>query len=224
MDAHATVTIMADQPTPIPTSEIRLLRRREYLQLAELGLFDPDERIELLEGVIYQMSPIGRRHGISVTRLMRRLCEAIDAAWDVIPQSSYEATAWSMPEPDIAIAPRANKRPDDALLVIEVADSSLARDRYKARIYAQARVPEYWIINLRDRVVEVHTRPRSAAYGSVTVHAAGGRLTSSSFPQLTLVLDDDVFPPDDEPTEASRRPRRPQRRRPRSPAGRTRSR
>jgi Uma2 family endonuclease len=225
MDAHATVDVMVDQPT-LPTGPIRLLRRRDYEQLAEAGAFDPTERIELLEGVIYKMSPIGGKHARVIARLTRWLGGALDERWDVISQSSYEATDLSMPEPDIAIAPAAaTRRPDDAHLVIEVAETSVGHDRYKARIYAQSGVPEYWIINLRDRVVEIHRSPRDGAYTKIVTKPAGDRVTSSSFPQLTLVLDEAVFPPDDEPTRASRRrPRRPQPRRPRSPAGRTRSR
>src|SRR5450432_3867156 len=133
---------------------IRPLRRTEYDQLVTLGAFR-GEKIELLEGVLVAMSPIGPPHSSSVQRLNALLVLALVGRAVVRPQLPFAALEFSEPEPDLAVVPLGDydvEHPAEADLIIEVAESSLAIDRgKKLRLYAACAVPEYWIVNLVDR-------------------------------------------------------------------------
>jgi Uma2 family endonuclease len=162
----------------------RALTRVEYEELVERGVLE-DARVELLYGRIVSMSPQGPLHTYSVTRLARLLIQALGEDRAIVRvQAPFVAANESEPEPDAAIvAPGdyAERHPETALLLIEVADSSLARDREKAKLYAAARVPEYWIVNLVDAVVEVYRDPRTENYARVTKHGRADVLRLVSF-------------------------------------------
>ena len=149
----------------------RRLSRRAYDQLVERGVFDEDDRIELLRGRLVTMSPQGSRHSTMTARLAQRLIRALDESYEVRSHSPFAATDDSEPEPDISVSRasrRASYHPSKALLLIEVAESSLRKDRLvKSKIYAENRSPEYWIIDLASRSVFVHTAPARGAYRSV---------------------------------------------------------
>jgi Uma2 family endonuclease len=202
---HAIVDTMLDL-RQLADEPLRRLRRTEYEQLAEAGAFDDEPRVELLDGVILAMSPVGGPHTRITARLGRWLIRALDDRWDVIVRSSFSASEYSMPEPDVAVT-RAGPltRPSTARLVIEVAETSLARDRYKARIYAEARVPEYWIVDLPASAVEVYTKPKDGRYTSITTHGFGETLRPTAFPSLSLLLDRQILP---HAPRVRRRPRR----------------
>lgn len=154
------VTGAANEPSQGP------LTRAEYDELVTRGAFD-DARVELLYGRVVPISPIGPSHRYSVTRLAKLLIRALGDRAGVHVQSPFAAPNESEPEPDIAIVPPGDyldDHPQSAWLIIEVADSSLGRDRAKARLYAAAGVPEYWIVNLVDETIEVHRAPGHAAY------------------------------------------------------------
>src|SRR3954469_19367427 len=125
---------------------IRPLRRVEYDQLVSLGAFQ-NERIELLEGALVAMSPIGAPHSSAVQKLTRLLVLALEGRAAVRCQSSFAAQDYSEPEPDFAVVPLGEydtDHPHEAYLIIEVADSSLDIDRgKKLRVYANCGVPEY---------------------------------------------------------------------------------
>lgn len=136
----------------------------EYFGLVEAGRLDADSRVELLEGVIVAMSPHSPGHADGI----RRMDAALRTAFPdhvVSVQLTFRAGARSGPEPDLAVLPGdiddyRDSHPTEALLIVEVADTSLAQDRLsKSRIYAGAGVPEYWILNLVDGVLEVHRDP-----------------------------------------------------------------
>lgn len=159
---------------------IRPLSRTEYERLVALGAFQ-DERVELLRGVLVTMSPQGVRHSTITQWLAEQLAFALGrSSWRVFSHSPYAASDESEPEPDISVVPRGNgpalSHPSMAALLIEVSDSSIAKDRrIKAPIYAAAGVPEYWIIDISSEVlaVEVHTQPTPDGYRNVDILRAG---------------------------------------------------
>jgi Uma2 family endonuclease len=109
-------------------------------------------------------------------------------------QGSFAAGELSEPEPDVSVLALGDydaAHPSEAHLIIEVADSSLSYDRgQKAELYAQCGVVDYWIVNLVERVVEVHRLPQSAGYQQVSVHPKGARLRLLAFPDVELSVDD----------------------------------
>ena len=140
--------------------------RDEYYRMAEAGLFQ-DKRVELLDGEIITMSPQLTPHAFSVHQLIYALIPKLGSSAFVRVQAPIVLNDWSEPEPDIAVCQpspdnykQAHPRSDQVLLVIEVADSSLTYDRTrKAQAYAASGIPEYWIVNLIDRRIEVLTDP-----------------------------------------------------------------
>jgi Uma2 family endonuclease len=164
-----------------------------YLGLVEAGVLGPGDRVELLEGVVVAMAPQNPPHAAGVARANLAVLEAIRGRAHVRPQLSL-VLAHSVPEPDIAVVPGTaddyqTSHPRTALLVIEIADSSLKQDRLsKAAIYAAAGIPEYWIVNLVDEVVEVMREPDREAARYRDVHAAsrGERLELVAVPGAAL--------------------------------------
>jgi Uma2 family endonuclease len=174
-----------------------LLTRAEYEALVDRGVLE-DARVELLYGRIVSMSPIGDAHAYSVSELMKLLVRRLDDAQArVRVQSSFAASNDSEPEPDVAVVAPGNYldgRPRTAHLIIEVAQSSLAHDRAKARLYAAAGVTEYWIVNLPKELIEVHLEPHGEGYARVTRHGRGEELHLAAFPHIAIRVDD-VLPP-----------------------------
>jgi len=167
----------------------RPLRRVEYEKLAELGAFD-DERVELLDGSLIVMSPQGPPHDFAIQKLNRILVQKLADRADIRIQSSFAAGDHSEPLPDVAVVPRGDygsAHPAEALLVIEVADSSLRKDRtVKARLYAERGVPEYWVVDLRGAVVEVHTEIVNGAYARVTPYRTGALIRLQQFDDVAV--------------------------------------
>jgi Uma2 family endonuclease len=174
-------------------SLVRPLKRAEYDKLVALGAFR-DERVELLRGTVVRMSPKGPPHEDAIQQANRILSRAVDGRAHVRVQSSFAASDGSEPEPDLAVvAPRrySNEHPSNADLIIEVSQSSLSIDRnIKCTIYAEAGIPEYWVVNLIDDVIEVSTAPRAGAYTTTTLHRKGSTITLVAFPDVTIAVDD----------------------------------
>lgn len=145
----------------------RLFSVAEYHRLVEAGILDEDDHVELLEGVIVQLSPQSERHARVIQRLTALFVKAAGDRLMVRPQLPL-TLADSEPEPDIAVvriedAASPDEHPTHAVLVVEVSSVSLAHDRnVKARIYARAGIPEYWLVNLVESCVEVHRDPDPA--------------------------------------------------------------
>jgi Uma2 family endonuclease len=166
----------------------------QYFRLAEKGIIDPDERVELLEGLIVAMSPHSPRHASATTRVYETLRRAVAGRAVIRVQLPLVCGTHSAPEPDIAVvsgtpADYDLEHPQAALLVVEIADSSLLEDRLtKAHIYAAASVPEYWIVNLRADLVEVFRTPDSTRGGYQERRAAerGDELDLLTFPQARV--------------------------------------
>jgi len=165
-----------------------------YFALAEEGLLAPDDRVELLDGVIVAMPPQAPLHATGVRAAERALRRALGPDVLVSSQLPLLAGASSVPEPDVAVLPGrledyTTRHPTRALLVVEVADSSVAQDRLtKSRIYARAGVPDYWIVNLREHIVEWMGDPDPAARVYRTKGTAHGsmRLPLAAFPAVAL--------------------------------------
>ena len=156
---------------PMPDSDLSNLRRtgEEYFRLVEAGVLGPDDRVELLDGVIVGVSPQNPRHASALRRAQLALEAVIGGRAVLSIQLPLLTGVYSVPEPDLAVLPgRASDydrtHPTKALLVVEIAESSIAQDRLtKAAIYAAAEIPEYWIVNLRDDCVEVLQDPDGRA-------------------------------------------------------------
>ncbi len=177
----------------IEPQEVRAIRRVEYEKMAELGLF-ADERIELLYGAIVRMSPIGPPHDSTVQKLTRLLLRALDPRAAVRIQGSFAASDRSEPQPDVAIVPPgeyADAHPTRAWLIIEVADSSRAKDRgLKARLYAESGVPEYWVVDLVAGLIEVHTDIVAGEYSRVAPFRKGEQIALLQFPDTVIQVSD----------------------------------
>jgi Uma2 family endonuclease len=171
---------------------VRPLRRVEYDKLVAMGVFE-GERIELLEGRLVHMSPIGAPHSSTIDRLNRLFAPLFDRVLVRI-QNPFAATAESEPQPDVALMPLGDydvDHPDRAELLIEVADSSLAYDRGpKLSVYAKSGVPEYWIVNLVERCIEVYRRPANGRYWLVERHGERAVISPERFPDFELRVAD----------------------------------
>lgn len=155
----------------------------EYHRMIETGILTENERVELLDGWILEMSPIGPPHVVCLHLLMTLLQEAIPAGWFVSNQSPITMLNGE-PEPDLAVIRgtlrdyvKRHPAPSDLGLLVEVADASLQYDRLKKKpVYAVAGIPEYWIVNLIDRTLEVHRDPVAADYRLREVIVADGQV------------------------------------------------
>lgn len=170
----------------------------QYLRLVDEGVLGPDDRVELLEGVIVSMAPQNVPHAAGVARANQCLTLAVVGRAHVRPQLSFIAGKYSVPEPDIAVIAGGldasdSVHPRDALLVVEVSDSSLKQDRLtKAPMYAAASLPEYWIVNLRDGCLEVRRdpEPKGRRYRSVAIRRRGESVEPLALPGVRIAVDD----------------------------------
>ena len=153
---------------------LRRWKRVEYERLIEVGMFQPGERLELLDGLLVLREPQGSGHAGTIRRALEALRRVLGPEWQLDSQLPIALDDESEPEPDVAVVPRdprayLDAHPSRPVLVVEVADSSYRVDHtYKASLYARARVPECWIIDLRHEAVEVHRDPEAspdAPYG-----------------------------------------------------------
>ena len=184
-----------------PPSEARITTQR-YFALVDEGVLQQDDRVELLEGVVVAVAPQGPRHGTCLHKVADALRAALPPGYSIRTQAALIAGPISVPEPDVAIVrgthdDYAHAHPDAALLVVEVAASSLAQDRItKQRIYAAAGLPHYWIVNLREDFVEVYSdaEPEQRCYAECRV-VARGEFLEIPIPGAHAVAVTDLLPP-----------------------------
>ena len=159
----------AMKATEAPATEMRRWTRTEYDRLIALGVFQPGERLELLDGWLVVREPQGTGHSAAIRRVLAVLRRALGAAWQIDSQLPVALDDFSEPEPDVFVVPKdphdyVDAHPSQPLLIVEVAASSYRIDHeYKASLYARAAVPEYWIIDLVHETVEVHREPAESA-------------------------------------------------------------
>jgi Uma2 family endonuclease len=168
-----------------------------YQRLAELGVLREDDRVELIAGQVVEMTPIGDRHASCVRRVLGLLARhALERAiLDV--QNPAVLGEHDAPQPDLTLL---NPRPEgyprhpraaDILLVIEVADTTLAYDRdVKIPLYARARIPEAWLVDLTAERIAVHREPHAGSYAHVRSAGPGDLLTPVHLPDVTLAVSD----------------------------------
>jgi Uma2 family endonuclease len=169
----------------------RTLRREEYDRLVASGAFE-DERIELIEGVLVTMSPNEPEHANPVQVLTQILVLALVGRAVVRIQLPVVAARESEPEPDVLVAPLGDYRhahPSEAHCVIEVANSSVSKDRnIKAPLYAASGFREYWLVNVPEQVVEIFRAPGPEQYGQRTRHGVGETIALEAFPDVRVEI------------------------------------
>jgi len=162
------------------------------------GILGEDDWVELLDGEIVSMTPIGPVHAAVVDRLNRLLGQRLGERAIVRVQNPIRLAGHSEPRPDLALLQprddfyqRAHPEPPEVLLVIEVADSSIAIDRaVKVPLYADAGIPEVWIVDLSGRRVVVHREPDEGVYTRIDIARPGGIVHPAAFDDLTLMVDE----------------------------------
>jgi Uma2 family endonuclease len=177
----------------VSPDRVRPLRRIEYEALVGQGLLD-DSNVELLLGTLVEMTPQGPLHAEVVRRLSERFIRALSLDVQTRIQSPLALSDLSEPEPDIAVVPAGDYRgshPDRALLVIEVADTSLDKDRgIKTALYATAGIPEFWLVNLPERVIELHRDPSAGRYNTVERVSGDTAIAPAALPSLCITARD----------------------------------
>jgi Uma2 family endonuclease len=187
-----------------------LVKRRftvdEYHRMGQVGILPERERVELIDGEVLAMTPVGARHGACVASANRALVKA--AADDAIvqPQGATQLNLFSEPQPDIMLLrPRDDfyaahhPGPADVLLIVEIADSSLDYDRdVKARLYAAAGIQEYWLADLKANVVWRFSSPGRDAYRNVEPCHRGQVIAPQTLPSCIVAADVFLIAPSEE--------------------------
>ncbi len=176
------------------TPALHRFSAEEYHRLGELGILAPDARVELIDGAIHDMSPIGPLHGGVVNRLIRFFSLRAKSRWIVSCQNPVGLDNYSEPEPDVILLKPAphdyvshHPAPDDVFLLIEVADSSLDFDRgKKLQVYARAGITEFWIVNLQESTIEIYREPHFTGYEKKTVLRTGDKACPMAFPDAAV--------------------------------------
>jgi len=180
---------------------LELTRRRfsvdEYDRMGEAGILGEDDRVELLDGEIVEMTPIGSRHAATVKRLIALFTVRLGSQVQIGVQDPVRLDEFSEPQPDLALLrPRADfyaaghPGPADLLLLVEVADSSLRVDRLvKVPLYARAGVPEVWLIDLERSRIVVHREPIEDRYQMIFEAQPGAALSPLALPEQSFAVE-----------------------------------
>jgi len=168
----------------------------DYHRMAEVGILNPGQRVELLDGEIVEMTPIGAKHAYCVAELCGLLRDQLGDAYLVFPQNPIQINEHTEPEPDLAIINRSSIRSRDQLpsardvrLLIEVAESSLEKDtQIKLPLYAKAGVVEVWIADLTSRTLHVYRRPADGKYAEHQTITGDQSITPVNFPDLAVAI------------------------------------
>ncbi len=179
----------------------RLFTVDEYYRMAEAGILGEDDRVELIEGEIIQMSPIGPLHAYNVDHLALLFFERFrQVAWIRI-QNPIRLSKRSEPEPDLALLRLERERgrsyevdhpgPSDVFLVVEVAHHSAEYDLgRKSRMYARHEIPELWVLDRRSDRLVVNRDPTPQGYATSQILGRGESISSLAFPEITLTVDE----------------------------------
>jgi Uma2 family endonuclease len=183
--------------------QLRLWTREEYYQMAELGVFKPGERVELIGGRIVEMAPQYSPHFTAICLMADELRTILGTGFVVRIQGPLDVSPASQPEPDVAVVRGAVRNyakthPTTAELVVEVSESTLAYDRgEKASLYASAGIPDYWVLNLVDRCVEIFrdpipmlSQPYGYGYRSHTQYFSADKVSPLAAPQSAVKVED----------------------------------
>jgi Uma2 family endonuclease len=181
-----------------PLLERRLFTVDDYERMVEAGILDADSRVELLEGEIVTMAAIGSRHASIVNRVTRLLVRRVGDDVLVTPGNPLRLPPRSEPEPDLMLVrfrgdyyAAGHPTARDALLVVEVSDSSIGKDRaVKVPIYAGQGIPEVWVVDIGGDRVIVHTRPGDGDYGLVRSALRGEELRPMLVPEVAITIEE----------------------------------
>ena len=173
----------------------------EYYKMIELGLLKDYEKAEIIEGELIQKMPIGKKHSAVVEKLNEMLRDLLGKSVSLRNQQPVRFGDYDEPEPDLAVLRRredfysgSKPVPKDVLLLIEVSDATLKYDRNtKLTLYAEAEIPEVWIVNLPNDIIEVHTKPGSGIYQLTKIFKRGETTESEIMPNLKLEVDKILF-------------------------------
>ncbi|MGE0130282.1 MAG: Uma2 family endonuclease [Blastocatellales bacterium] len=176
----------------------RLITTAEYHKMIEAGVFHEDERLELLDGEIIEMSPIGSRHVAAVNRLNEILGTQLRGIAIISVQNPIELSEHSEPQPDLTVLKRradfyaeALPLPEDVLVAIEVSDTTVEKDRgLKIPAYARAGLAEAWLVDLFNDRIEIYSQPNNGVYQEIRIVLRGQDAISKTIPQLVLKADD----------------------------------
>jgi Uma2 family endonuclease len=166
--------------------------------MGEAGVFREDDRVELIDGQVVELSPIGPRHAACVDVLTGLLARLVGDRAIVRVQNPLRLGPFSEPQPDVAwVAPRldayriAHPGPADVLLVIEVADTTVDYDRsVKIPLYARMGIPEVWLVDLANHHIDVCREPSGARYTAVRTAGRGETITPVAFPSVKFSVDE----------------------------------
>ncbi len=172
-----------------------LITVKVYHKMGEVGIFAHDERVELIEGEVIDMAPIGREHAGTVNKLTNLLAHALHGRAIVAAQNPVVLGDHSEPQPDLAVLrmredyySKAHPGPADILLLIEVADTTVRYDReVKVPLYARHGIPEVWLIDLKERRLEVYHGPVQGEYQHVDYYRSG-QVSPKGFPDIVVEL------------------------------------
>lgn len=189
----------AEQASQEPTP--RLFTVDEYYKMAEVGILGPNERVQLIEGIIFQMPAIGPRHAYNVNRLTRMFWMRLGDRGDVRNQSPVRLANRAEPEPDIAVVTAYPDDPktyesrhpttEETLLVVEIADSTLTFDLgEKARMYSRRGLRELWVVDLQGHRLVVHREPTPDGYANVRTLSRDETIVPLAFPDITCTVDE----------------------------------
>ena len=200
-EALVSAGIIAEGEQADVLAGVRLFDVDEYIDMVRAGVLQKEDRIELIDGKIIIMAPIGNSHQFGTDWLTMLLAHTLFGRAIVRIQGSIRLHNFSAPEPDVAVLRMRSfddirpYYPDDIYFVIEVADSSLRYDSGpKLARYAAAGIPEVWIANLRIREVTVHTDPSDSTYANINTYRPGDSISPRAFPDVALAVDE-FMPP-----------------------------
>jgi Uma2 family endonuclease len=166
----------------------------EYYRMGETGVLAPDARVELLDGEIIDMSPIGPFHGGVTNQLVHLFNTAANGRWIVTAGTPLRLNDYSEPQPDVMLVRpsehfyrTAHPNPADVYLLIEVSDTSVSKDiEEKLPLYARSGIAETWIVNLNDETIEVYRQPHFNGYGGRSVLSTGESAKPLAFPDAAI--------------------------------------
>jgi Uma2 family endonuclease len=170
----------------------------EWHKMGEIGLFSPDRRVELIEGEIIEMGPIGSSHAGCVSWLNNFFGTRVAGSAIVNMQNPIQLGHSSEPQPDLTILHlephfyrNKHPTPKDVLLLIEVSDSTLTYDRHvKKPLYARYGIIEYWVVNLKENCIEVYLNPQAQDYTLIHIMRRGDVITPSQLPHISVAVSD----------------------------------
>ena len=182
--------------------DIRLLTVHEYDRMTEIGIFDEDERVELLAGQIVKMAAKGTAHGAAIARTKILLDNRLREQIFVRLQDPVRMNNYSQPEPDISVVipdplyyEDHHPTPSEVYLIVEVADTTLRTDcGIKAKIYAESGITDYWVLDVNNRQLHVFREPSQDGYLSQIILADDGSISPLQFPGISFAVRDMLRP------------------------------